>query len=187
MQTKDARSHALVVVDDVELVASRVEEFLETQGVSQRLAETRAHHDPELGDVRQGRELRGSRHAKGVRTSIEVKTRHGSKADAFVQFGPGLAGKNFNTVTEGHQFSRQVTGIDALAAACRVASIDQEGDAVLAWLGRASGNVLGHGDRTGAGPGSLGGGDGFGDGASHGSTFLIGGSSILLQFAKRHK
>jgi hypothetical protein len=29
VQTKDAWSHALVVVDDVELVASRVKEFLQ--------------------------------------------------------------------------------------------------------------------------------------------------------------
>jgi hypothetical protein len=39
MQSKDARSHALVVVDDVELVASRVEKFLQAQGIGQRLAE----------------------------------------------------------------------------------------------------------------------------------------------------
>ena len=62
--------------------------------------------------------------------------RHGGEPDALVELGPRRAGEDLDAVAEGDELARQVPGVDALAAAARVAPVDEEGDAAPAGLGR---------------------------------------------------
>ncbi len=97
-----------------------------------------AHHDRELSDVGERRELCGRGHAEGIGIAIEVEAANGGKADPLVERGPRRPGKDFDAVAEGNQLSGQVTGVDTLAATARVAPVDEEGDAEFAGLsGRA--------------------------------------------------
>jgi hypothetical protein len=100
VQVQDARAHALVVVDDVEVAAARLQDLLDPHRIGQRLTEAAAQHDGELAQVGQGRELRGRRHAEGVGVAVEVEGRHGGEAHALVEFGPRWPREDLDAVAE---------------------------------------------------------------------------------------
>ena len=127
----------------------------------------------------------GRRDAKRVGVAVEVETAHGGEADALVEFGPRRSGEDLDAVAEVDQLARQVPGVDALAAAARVAPVDQEGDAVLARLGRPRRDVGRRDDGLGAGPGRLRLVDGLAQGTGQGATFGYRESSILAEYRRR--
>ena len=137
-----------------------------------------------LGQVGQGREFAQRRDAKRVGVAVEIEAANGGEADTLVEFRPRRPGEDLDAVAEVHQFTREVTGVDALTAAARVAPIDQECDAVLSRLGCSRRDVgRGH-DGLGAGPGRLGLVDGLAQGSGQSAAFGFEESSILAEFAK---
>ena len=168
MQGQDAGAQTLVVVDDVEVTATSVEELHDALREREGRAEAGAHHHRKLRDVGQGGELSRGGHAKGVGVAVEVEPRDWREAHALVEFGPGRAGEDFHAVTERDEFAGEVTGVDPLSAAARVTPVDQEGHPVLAGLGRPSGYRLGYHDGFRQRPGGFGRGDGLGEGAGQG-------------------
>ena len=187
VQLQDPRTHALVVVDDVEVATTVLQDLLDAQGVRERLAEPAGHHDAELREVGHGPKFRDRRDAKRVGVAVEVEAAHGGKADALVEFGPGRTGKYFDAVPEVDQFARQVSGVDALTAAARVTPVDQERHAALARLRRFRTDVAGREDCFGTGPGRLGLVDGLAQGTGQGATFTIASPPFSPNSPKAHK
>jgi len=187
VQLQDPRSHALVVVDDVEVTTSALQDLLDAQRIRERLAEAAAHHDAELRKVSEGRELARGRDPKRIGVAVEVEAAHGREADALIELGPRGSGKDLDAVAEFDQFARQVSGVDALTAAARVATVDQERHAVLARFGRPGRHVGRRDDALGAGPGRLGLVDGLAQGTGQGATFGFRSPPFSPNSPKPHK
>ncbi len=120
-----AVAQALVVVDDVELVAPLGEQLARALREGQRLPEAGGAHDGELGPVLARRELAAVRDPKGVGVPVEVQARHRGEADPRIELGPGRAREDLDRVPEGDQLAGEVAGVDALATAARVPPIGQ--------------------------------------------------------------
>ena len=73
---------------------------------------------------------------KGSGSRYRSSPRTGVKPDALVELGPRRPGEHLDAVAERDELARQVAGVDALAAAARVAPVDEERDAPAA-LGAA--------------------------------------------------
>src|SRR5665213_313224 len=172
MEFQDARAHALVVVHDVEVGAPRGQYLRNSLRVGEGFPEPRAHHDGELGDVGERRELASRGNAKWVRIAVQIEPPNGREADALVQLRPGLTGEDLDAVTERDEFARQVTGVHALAAAARIAPVDEERHAVLSQLCRSRRHVGWQRDGATQRPGGLDRGDGFGERTGQGTTFF---------------
>ncbi len=137
-----ARTHALVVVDDVEVTATVFQDLRNTHRVRERLTESPTQHHCELRDIGDRRELRARGNAKGIGVAVEIERAYRREAHALVEFGPRRTGEDFHTVAQVDQLSRQMAGVHTLTTAARVTAIDKEGHAVLARLGRPRGNVV---------------------------------------------
>ena len=143
----DAVAEALVVVDEVELVAAGGQHPAGPQAERPRLGEPGGAHDAELEGGDRGRvgvqELAawGTRNGSGL--AVEVEARDRGEADPLVDLGPRLAGEDLHRVAECHQLAGQVAGVDALATAARVAPVDEEGDAEAARRRRPGRDALG--------------------------------------------
>src|SRR5580700_8139150 len=141
MQLQNAGPHALVVVDNVEVAATTSQDLRDAPRVGQRFAKARTHHDGELGDVGERRELGTRGNAKGVGVAVEIESPNGREAHALIQFGPRRTGEDLDAVTQGDELTGQVPGVHTLAAAARIAPVDEERDAVLSWFGRSCRDV----------------------------------------------
>ncbi len=135
-----AGAQALVVVHDIELVATPREELAGAQRVGQGLPEAGRAHDGEFGPVLPGGELAPVRDPEGIRLAVEVEAADRREPDALVEVGPGRAGEDLDGVAEGHQLTGQVSGVDPLSAATGVPPINEEGDAQTPWSGRCGGD-----------------------------------------------
>ena len=145
-QLQNARTEALVVVDEIKLRATSVQDGANPAREGQGLPEAGRTHDQELGPVGPGLEFAEHRHAEGVGVAVEVETGHGGETHALVQLGPGLPGEDFDAVAQRNQFPAEVTGVNTLTTAGGVAPVDQKRDTGLAVLGRSGGDARGHRD-----------------------------------------
>ena len=139
-----ARAEALVVVDEVEVTPALGQQPAGPDRVGPRLAEAGGAHHAELGRVGQIVELAGVRDAERVRVPVEVEPGHRREADAGVELRPRRSGEDLDGVAEGDELPGEVPGVDALAAAARVAAIEQERHPQSA--GRRRGRGDGRGD-----------------------------------------
>ena len=124
------RAEALVVVHEVELVAPVAQLLVDAAAERVRLGEPGACHDRELLRRRRRCGTRaatargtGSRACRG-RGSATFSSTTGSSAT-----GQGWPGEHRHRVPELGQLAGEVPAVDALAAAVRVASVDEECDA----------------------------------------------------------
>ncbi len=85
--------------------------------------------------------------AERIGVAVEVETGHRGEADAVVDVGPGLAGEDLDRVAERNQFAGEMSGVDPLPAAARVAPVDQKGDAQPTGARGSGGDAFG--DRWG--------------------------------------
>ena len=133
-------AEALVVMDDVELVAALRQELAGPERVGQGLPEAGRAHDGELGPVLPGGELAPVRDAEGIGLAVEVEAADGGEPDPLVELGPGRAGEHLDRVAQGDQLAGQVAGVDPLATATGVTPVDEEGDTQTSRSGRRGGN-----------------------------------------------
>ena len=91
-----AGAEALVVVDDVELVAALGQQPAGPQREGQRLAEAGRAHDAELEPVLPRGELARVRDPERVGVAVEVEPGHGGEADALVELGPRRPGEHLD-------------------------------------------------------------------------------------------
>ena len=139
----------LVVVDDVEVVPAYLEQPRDPFAERLRLGEPGRAHGQELLDVDEVAELPGLGHPERIRLAVEVEARDLGQPHALIELRVGLSGEDLDGVPECHEFTAEMTDVDALAAAVWLASVGQECDAQVApFLGPVR-YVL---DRTGVGP-----------------------------------
>ena len=136
---EQARSQALVVVDDVEVAAPCRQQPPGPQREGPGLGEPGRAHDGELEQVDRRVELAGVRDPEGVGVPVQVEARDGGEAHPVVEHGPRLAGEDLDRVAQPDQLPRQVAGVDALATAAGVAPVDEVGDPQAPGLGRGRG------------------------------------------------
>ena len=158
-------------MDDVEVTATLGEDLPDPPGEGHGLTEAAGHHDRELGEVGERGELGAGRDPKGVGVAVEVEGAHGGEAHAVVKLRPGRTREHLDAVSEGNELARQVAGVDPLAAAARVAPVDEKGDAILPWGRWTRAHSFGQGDLAAARPRRPRGGERFGEGARHETTF----------------
>ena len=127
-EPEQAAAEALVVVDEVELVAAVAELLVDAAAEGVRLGEPGARHDAELLDVLEGAELVRPRDAERVLALVEVEAVDLLQHHRVVGDGPGLAREHRHAVAELGQLACQVAAVDALAATVRIAAVDEERD-----------------------------------------------------------
>ena len=121
-------AEALVVVDEVEVVAPLRQQVPGPEAERVRLGEARRAHDGELLEVDPVPELPRPRHPEGVARLVEVEARDLHQLGRVVELGPGLAGEHLDVVTELGDLTGEVPGVDPLTPAMRVPAVDQPGD-----------------------------------------------------------
>ncbi len=151
-----AGAEALVVVHHVEVVASLRQQLAGPQREGERLAEAGRAHDGELQPVLARGELAPVRDAERVRVAVEVQASHGGEPHPLVELGPGRACEDLDRVAERHQLAGQMTRVNTLATAARIAPIDEERHAQAPGKGRCGGDRGGHLDVARALPRLLG-------------------------------
>ena len=126
---EQAGAEALVVVDDVEVGAAVLQEAAGAQQNVYGSGKPAPHMIPNsctsmrvLNSVR-------PRHAERVLGHVEVEAGHLGELRRVVELGVGLAGEHRDLVAELGELPGQVTGVDALTAAVRVAPVHEPRDA----------------------------------------------------------
>ncbi len=69
------------------------------------------------------------RGAEGIRLAVEVQAGHPGEPDAGVEVGVRRTGEHLHVVAERDQLPAEVTDVDALATAVRLAAVGQQCDA----------------------------------------------------------
>jgi hypothetical protein len=128
-QGQQAGAQALVVVHDVEVVATLGQGAAGPEGERQRLREPGGAHERELEGVDPARELPGVRDAEGIRVPVEVEAGQPVEQHPVVELGVGRAAEHLDVVAQVRQGGAQVAGVDALAPAVRLPPVHQERDA----------------------------------------------------------
>src|SRR4051812_21977665 len=128
-EPEQAAAEALIVVHEVELVATVAQVRVNPSAERVRLRKARAGHDAELLDIGARAELVRPGHAERVLALVEIEAldvleRHGRVGD-----GPRRPGQHRHRMTELGQFAREVAAVYALAPAVWIAPVDEEGDA----------------------------------------------------------
>src|SRR5207249_1922779 len=118
--SEQAATQALVVMDEIELVATVAQMRVHAPAECVGLGEARAGHDGELLYVGAGSELVGPRDAKRVLALVEVEARNALERDGWVGDRPGRAGEHRHRVAELGELAGEVTAVDALPAAVGV-------------------------------------------------------------------
>ncbi len=122
-------AEALVVVDEVELVAAVAQMRVDAAAERVRLGEAGARHDPELLDVGAAAELVRPRDPEGVLPLVEVEALDVLQGHRRVGEGPRRAGEHGDGVTELGELAGQMPAVDTLSAAVRVSPVDEKCDA----------------------------------------------------------
>ena len=137
-KSEEAAAEALVVVHEVELVATVAQVRVDAPAERVRLGEARARHDPELLDVGPRAKLVRPRHAERVLALVEVEALDVLEGYRRVGDRPRRPREHRHGVTELGELAGQVAAVDALPTAVRVASIYEERDPQrVSGLGRA--------------------------------------------------
>ena len=123
-------------MDDVELAAPGRQQAPGPEGEGPGLGEARRAHDRELEHVAGVGELTGVRYPERVGVAVQVEPGYRGEARAVVEHRPRLPGEHLHRVTEPDELTGQVARVHPLAAAARVAPVDQVGDAQTAGLRR---------------------------------------------------
>ena len=97
---EQAGAQALVVVDEVEVVAPLGQQVPGPEAERVRLGEAGRAHDGELLEVDPVPELPRPRHPEGVAGPVEVEAGDLHQLGRVVELGPGLAGEHFDVVAE---------------------------------------------------------------------------------------
>ncbi len=129
LHQQQAVAQALVVLDQVELVAAAAQVVPGPQGERQRLGEGAGGERGHLGPVPAVLELPDARHPHGEVVVVDVQAGQLHQGDAVVHQRVGLAGQDLGVVAHVDQGLGQVPGVDALAAHVGLAPVGQEGDA----------------------------------------------------------
>jgi hypothetical protein len=119
----------LVVVDQVEVAGAGAQRTQGPEAERERLGERAGLHHAELQDVDPVPVLRQFRGAERVVVGVQIQAGHLAEHRARFQLRVGLAGEHLDVVPERGQFTGQVTQVDALAAAVRLAAVGQQRDA----------------------------------------------------------
>ncbi len=126
---QQAGAEALVVVDDVELVAAVGQEPGDPHAEGLRLGEARRPGRQQLVQVDAVADLAGPRDPERVGLAVEVEAGHLGQPHPRVEaFGVGLTGEDLDVVTEIDQAAAEMADIHALPTAMRLASVGQQGD-----------------------------------------------------------
>ena len=130
---QQAVTERLVVVHDVEVAPAGTQMASGAQREGQRFGKAAGPHRADLEGVDPVTELAGLRGAKGVRMAVEVEAGQLGEAQtvealAFVEHGVGLGSDDLDLVAQAGQFAREVSYVDALAAAERVPFVGEERD-----------------------------------------------------------
>ena len=128
-QAQDAAAQALVVVDDVEVLAPRAEHPPGPQAEREGLGETGCAHEGELEGVDTVAELTHMGDPEGVVGPVQVEAGDLHQGNAVGEKGVGLAAEDHDAVAELGELAAQVVDVDTLAAGVRVAPIGEERDA----------------------------------------------------------
>ena len=105
MEVQDACPEALVVVDEVEVGSTLIQNGADALRVGKRLAEPRGEHDAELFEIFGAGELPGVRDAKGVRIPVEVHPANRREADTLINLRPWGSGEHLDGVTKRHELA----------------------------------------------------------------------------------
>ncbi len=127
-EPEQTAAEALVVVDEIELVATITQVRVDAPAERVRLRKPGAGHDPELLDVGAGTELVRPRHPERVLALVEVEALDLLEGDRRVGDRPRRPGEHRHRVAELGQLSGEVAAVHALTAAVRVAAVDEERD-----------------------------------------------------------
>ncbi len=129
LEPQDPVAQRLVVVHHVEVGEPLAEHALRAEAEGARLGEAGRPHRADLQQVDAVPDLAGARRAERVGLAVEVEARDLGQPHARVEHGVGLAGEHLHVVAEGDQLAAEVTDVDALATAVRLAAVGQQGDA----------------------------------------------------------
>ena len=128
-QAEDAVAEALVVVDDVEVLAAGVEDLADPAAERAGLGEAGRAHDGELEDVDRRAELAQVGDVEGVVGPVEVEAGDLHQRHVGGEVGVGLAAEDLDVMAHGRQLAAQMVRVDTLATRMRVAAVDEQGNA----------------------------------------------------------
>ena len=114
---------------EVELVAAVAQRAVDPLAERVRLGEPGRAHDRDLLEVDERAQLVRPRRAERVLAAVEVEARHLLERDRVVDHRPRLAGEHRRPGARAWRARASGGGCRPLAAAVRVAPVDQEGDA----------------------------------------------------------
>ena len=155
--SQHARAEALVVVDHVEVaVPMRPAACAPAWRMPAARRSPARAHDAELHPILTAREFPRMRHAERIGVPVEVEAGHRGEAHPRVELGPGRPGEHLDRVAQRDQFPGQMPGVDALAPAAGIATVDEEGDPQTPRSRGCRGHAGGYLDVAGALPGLLG-------------------------------
>ena len=129
LELEDPVAEALVVVDEVELAATRREVAQGAEAERQRLGERAGRELRQLEDVLARLDLPVGREAPGVVVVEDVEARQLRQRDALVDDRVRLAAEHLDVVAEVDERLGEVARVHALAADVRLAAVRQVGDA----------------------------------------------------------
>jgi hypothetical protein len=115
-------------MDQIKFVAARGQQPAGPEAERPRFRKTSRTHHRELEGVDPRMEFTGVGNPKRVGIAIQVQTGHRCEPDAFIDFGPGLAGEYLDRMAKGHQLPGEMAGIDALTATPGIPPVDEKGD-----------------------------------------------------------
>ena len=108
------------------------------QREGERLGEAGGAHDPELEQVVDVTDLARMGDPERVGIAVEVEARNRGEAHPGVHDRPRLAGEDLDAVTELYELAGDVSRVDALTAATRIAAVDEKRDPEAVRAGRSS-------------------------------------------------
>ena len=119
----------LIVMGDVEITRSLGKEFGHSGAKSAGLGKSSCAHGQELTYVGEVAEFAGLGDPERVWLAVQVKARHLGQGNPFIELGIGLTREDLDAVTQFHQLAAEMSDVDPLAAAVRLAPIGQQRDA----------------------------------------------------------
>ncbi len=126
---KQPKPQALVVMDDVEVVAPVGEQSGGAQAERARLGESGRPHGGQLEKIDSVADFAGARNTEGIGFPVHVQARYFAKHYPRIEHvGIGLAGEHLDVVAEFDEAAAQVTDIDALSATVCFAAVGQQSD-----------------------------------------------------------
>jgi hypothetical protein len=128
-QPEHAVGQHLVVMDQVELGAAAAQFTQRAQAERQRLGKRAGLHGGELEHVDPVPVLRQPRRPERVLIGVQVQAGQLAQHRPGLQLGVGLTGEHLDVMAQRCQLAGQVTQVDALATAVRLAAVGQQRDA----------------------------------------------------------